>query len=310
MLFHLLQFGRTQEILYEIDKLKDEKGLKDEEFHKKYETLMKTDVFVDSPLAISATEIFKNNTELFEEEIQGKIKSGDNPLEFPGLKFTISAEESKELNKREKPCIILSASGMCDVGRIKHHLKHNLWKPNNTILFVGYQVPGTLGRSIIDGAKKVKIFGEEIAVNARIEYIEGYSGHADQEGLLNFIYSFTNSPKRVFLVHGEEEGQIILKNKIEETSETKVTIPDFGDTYILDGTTEPKCETNNAEKEEYRKLARKIDILENIENLIEKMTDIEEDIKDSKIETEDEEIIVLSNRIKELQEHINKIMGE
>ena len=199
---------------------------------------------------------------------------------------------------------------MCDVGRIKHHLKHNLWKENSTILFVGYQAPGTLGRSIVDGAKKVKIFGEEIAVNARIEYIEGYSGHADQEWLLNFVYSFTNPPKHIFLVHGEEESQIELKRKIESTSETKVTIPSFGETYILDGTTEPKCEINEKDKMEYSKLARKFEVLDNIENLIESISDIEEDIKDSKIETDDEEIIGLSNRIKELQKHINKIIGE
>ena len=199
---------------------------------------------------------------------------------------------------------------MCDVGRIKHHLKHNLWKENSTILFVGYQAPGTLGRSIVDGAKKVKIFGEEIAVNARIEYIEGYSGHADQEWLLNFVYSFTNPPKHIFLVHGEEESQKELKNKIETTSETKVTIPSFGETYILDGSTEPKCEINKQEQIEYGKLVRKFEVLDNIEDLIEKMSDIEEDIKESKLETDDEDIIVLSNRIRELQEHINKIIGE
>ena len=106
---------------------------------------------------------------------------------------------------------------MCDVGRIKHHLKHNLWKESSTILFVGYQVPGTLGYSIVNGAKKVKLFGEEIAVNARVEYIEGYSGHADQEWLLNFVYSFTNPPKHIFLVHGEEDAQIELKNKIDNS---------------------------------------------------------------------------------------------
>ena len=131
--------GRTQEILYEIDKLKDEKGSKDKEFYRKYRTLMQSPVYVDSPLAISATEIFKKNTELFEEKIQEKIEAGDNPLEFPGLNFTVTAEESRELNSREEPCIILSASGMCEVGRIKHHLKHNLWKKSSTILFVGYQ---------------------------------------------------------------------------------------------------------------------------------------------------------------------------
>lgn len=303
--------GRTQEILYEIDKLKDEKGANDEAFFKKYKKLMNANVYVDSPLAISATEIFKNNTELFEDEIQEKIKSGDNPLEFPGLHFTVSAEESKELNEMNEPCIILSASGMCDVGRIKHHLKHNLWKETSTILFVGYQVPGTLGRSIIDGAKKVKIFGEEIAVNARIEYIEGYSGHADQEWLLNFVYSFTNKqPKHIFLVHGEKESQEALKQEIEKNAEIKVTIPSFGETYVLDGTDSPKCEENRESIVYYEKLSRKFEVLDNIENLIEKISNIETDIIDEKIETDDEDIITLSNRINELQEHIRKIMNK
>ena len=206
--------GRTQEILYELNKIKETRD--DPDFMHQYKTLMKAPVYVDSPLAISATEVFKENMELFDEETKREISKGDNPLEFPGLQFTMSADESKALNESKIPSIIISASGMCDVGRIKHHLKHNLWDPKNTILFVGYQAPGTLGHSIVNGAKKVKIFGEEIAVNARIEYIEGYSGHADQEWLMNFVYSFRDQlPKHIFLVHGEEESQIVLKEKIE-----------------------------------------------------------------------------------------------
>lgn len=169
--------------------IKDEL-MKDPKFAKEYEELMKVPVYVDSPLAISATEVFKENADLFDDDTQAIIKSGDNPLEFPGLKFTRTADESKALNESDIPSIIISASGMCEVGRIKHHLKHNIWNPKSTILFVGYQAPGTLGRTIVDGAKRVKIFGEEFSVNARIEYIEGYSGHADQQWLLNFIYSF------------------------------------------------------------------------------------------------------------------------
>ena len=123
---------------------------------------------------------------------------------------------------------------MCDVGRIKHHLKHNIWNSRNTILFVGYQAPGTLGRKIIDGAKKIKIFGEEIAVNARIEYIEGYSGHADQEWLLNFIYSFMKKPSQIILVHGEKDSQNVLKEKIEETTKIPVIIPTLGEIYNVE----------------------------------------------------------------------------
>jgi len=224
-----LPCGRTQEILYELNKIKE--NTKDTEFINKYSLLMETPVYVDSPLAISATEIFKNNEELFEEEVKKEIEGGDDPLEFPGLQFTKTAEESRELNEKEGAKIIISASGMCDVGRIKHHLKHNLWNSNNTILFVGYQAPGTLGRKIIEGAKKVKIFGEEIAVNARIEYIEGYSGHADQEWLLNFLYSFINKPKQGILVHGERIAQEELKERILEETKIPVTIPKYGEIY-------------------------------------------------------------------------------
>ena len=300
--------GRTQEILYEIDKLKEEKGQNDEEFFRKYKTLMKANVYVDSPLAISATEIFKKNTELFEDEIQEKIKSGDNPLEFPGLHYTVTAEESRELNNMNEPCIILSASGMCDVGRIKHHLKHNLWKPNSTILFVGYQAPGTLGNMIVNGAKKVKIFGEEIAVNSRVEYIEGYSGHADQEWLLNFVYSFRTMPKHIFLVHGEEESQIALKEKIEETAEIKVTIPSLGETYNLDGTDTPKFELNEDEQKQYERLAKRYEFLNNINDLMEKMLDVETAVKENNFETDDNELDELSSRVKSLQEHIDKLI--
>lgn len=188
--------GRTQEILYEINHIKEEE--QDDEFRRKYKNLMKTPVYVDSPLAISATEVFRENMDLFDEETQEEIMRGDNPLEFSGLQFTRTADESKALNQDSKSSIIISASGMCEVGRIKHHLKHNLWNPKSTILFVGYQAPGTLGYSIVNGAKTVKVLGEEIAVNARIEYIEGYSGHADQEWLMNFIYSFIKKPKHIF----------------------------------------------------------------------------------------------------------------
>ena len=298
--------GRTQEILYELDKLKEDLG-QDEEFARKYEKLMNVPVYVDSPLAISATEVFKKNTELFEDEIQEKIKRGDNPLEFRGLQFTPTADESKALNEDHRPAIILSASGMCEVGRIKHHLKHNLWNPNSTILFVGYQAPGTLGRTIVDGAEKVKIFGEEIAINARVEYIEGYSGHADQTWLLNFIWSFTNPPKHVFLVHGEYEGQEELKRKIEDSSECKVTIPDFGESYEL-GADGPELLEETQEIEAYRKEFRRLDIIDRIEELKESIADMESVVMKKKLETNDNELMNLEDRVKEIQKQIQELM--
>ena len=293
--------GRTQEILYELNNLK-ESG--DEEFEKKYKTLQNVPVYVDSPLAISATEIFKENMNLFDEETQEIIKRGDNPLEFPGLQFTKTAEESKALNAKEESSIIISASGMCEVGRIKHHLKHNLWNPNSTILFVGYQAPGTLGRRIVDGEKTVKIFGEEIAVNARIEYIEGYSGHADQEWLLNFIYSFITKPKHIFLVHGEPEGQLVLKEKILNTTNIPVTIPSRGETYELN----EEVSLTKKEVNDHRFL--RLEVLERMKTLREELDDMETIVKEDYLNntTSDEEVNRLKERLKDIERQIVKIV--
>ena len=300
--------GRTQEILYELNNLKDiDKG---EEFERKYETLMKAPVYVDSPLAISATEIFKENMELFDEETQEIIKQGNNPLEFPDLHFTRTPEESKELNERNEASIVISASGMCEIGRIKHHLKHNLWNPNSTILFVGYQAPGTLGRKIVDGAKTVKIFGEEIAVNARVEYIEGYSGHADQEWLLNFIYSFINKPKTIFLVHGEPEGQIVLKQKIQGTTEIPVIIPEYGEQYELNEKVQ-RLGRLKGTKDRAKQYIR-LEVLHRIQTLKEELEDMSSIVQEEMLteDTDDEDIEVLNNRIKELEQQIVKIVEE
>ena len=296
--------GRTQEILYEINKLKDLKK-DDEEFKHKYRTLMKAPVYVDSPLAISATEVFRENMDLFDEETQAEISLGDNPLEFPGLKFTMSTEESKALNENPQPSIIISASGMCEVGRIKHHLKHNLWNPNSTILFVGYQAPGTLGYNIVNGAKTVKIFGEEIAVNARIEYIEGYSGHADQEGLMNFIYSFIKKPKHIFIVHGEEESQDVLKEKIESEAQLPVTIPEFGETFELG---EEIRLTHKVERK--LPVSLKTEVIKRLEKVKEEMKDMEVYVRedmDNK-ELKDEDIFRINEKIKELEKQILNVI--
>ena len=268
---------------------------------------MKALVYVDSPLAISATEIFRQNTDLFDEDVRKRIESGDNPLEFPGLHFTRTAEESRALNESTTPAIIISASGMCEVGRIKHHLKHNLWDPKNTILFVGYQAPGTLGAKIVGGDKMVRIFGEEVAVNARIEYIEGYSGHADQEWLLNFIYSFINKPKHIFLIHGEPEGQKILKDKILETTDIPVTIPDYGETYELDDRINVVSKVDRFDQPKYLRL----EVLDRLATLKEEIEDMEEMIKNDMFDEDkkDEEIEEINRRIKELEQQIVKIIS-
>lgn len=296
--------GRTQEVLYELNNIKETKH--SEEFYKQYQKLMTVPVYVDSPLAISATEVFRENMNLFNEETQKLIQSGDNPLEFPGLEFTRTADESKELNEKNEASIIISASGMCEVGRIKHHLKHNLWNPNSTILFVGYQAPGTLGRRLVDGEKRVTIFGEEIAVNARIEYIEGYSGHADQEWLMNFVYSFIKKPTHIFLVHGEPEGQIVLKQKLEEEAKIPVTIPSLGETYDLS----KEIKVIDTEKVELQQRFLKLEVIERMKTLKEELEDMETIVKEDYLndDADDSEIIRLKDKLKELENQIVKIV--
>ena len=297
--------GRTQEILYELNRIKEKTD--DEAFLKKYEKLMRVPVYVDSPLAISATEVFKENMNLFDDETQMLIKRGDNPLEFDGLKFTRTAEESKELNMMNQSAIIISASGMCDVGRIKHHLKHNIWNPINTILFVGYQAPGTLGRRIVDGQKNIKIFGEDIAVKAQIEYIEGYSGHADQKQLLNFVKAFQKKPKHIFLVHGEEESEIELKQKLlEEIDEIDVTIPEYGEEYELND----RLHVSNRMKNRNPNRFLRLEVIDRVNTLKEELEDMELILKEDYLneDAKEEDIEKIRERLKELEAQIVKIV--
>lgn len=188
--------GRTQEMLYFFRKIKTERMV---EGHEDFE------VYVDSPLAVEATGIFqKNMLSCYDEDAMALVNKGINPITFPGLKLTITSDESKMINFEDKPKVILSASGMCEAGRIRHHLKHNLWRPECTILFVGYQAVGTLGRALVDGVDEVKLFGEPIEVRADIRVLAGMSGHADQKGLIQWVNSFEKQPDRVFVVHGED----------------------------------------------------------------------------------------------------------
>ena len=201
--------GRTQEMLYFIREIK-EKGLLSE--YPDFE------VYLDSPLAIEATKIFtKNMRECFDEEALALVNEGINPLVFPGLHTATSSEDSKMINFIEKPKVIISASGMCDAGRIRHHLKHNLWRPECTILFVGYQANGTLGRRLIEGEKNVRLFGEPIEVHAHIESLHGVSGHADRNGLLAWLGGFNTPIEHVFVIHGEDTVTDEFAKTVEET---------------------------------------------------------------------------------------------
>ena len=201
--------GRTQELIYEFNRFYLERPeYKDE--------LEKLTVYIDSPMATSATEVFRRNAQVFDEETKAYILKGDNPLDFPNLRFTRSTAESQALNMDRKPKIIISASGMCEAGRIRHHLKHNLWDPKSSVIFVGYQAEGTLGRMLTEGQKDVVLFGEAVHVNAEIYNLEGFSGHADKEGLLGWLSGFKVKPKQLFLVHGELESLVALGGSIRE----------------------------------------------------------------------------------------------
>lgn len=199
--------GRTQELIYQFNKFYEQ--------HAEYQQdLENVNVYIDSPMATTTTEVFKKNAQVFDEETKACILSGDNPLDFKNLKFTRNTADSQMLNADRTAKIIISASGMCEAGRIRHHLKHTLWDARNSIVFVGYQAEGTLGRSLLQGAAEVKLFGEPVSVNAEIYNLEGFSGHADQHGLIDWLSGFQSAPKQIFLVHGEYQSKHDLADKI------------------------------------------------------------------------------------------------
>ncbi len=199
--------GRTQEMLYFIRQIKDNDLVAG---HDEFP------VYVDSPLANEATDIFINNREsCYDEEALSYVRRGINPLSFEGLIRTVSSDDSRAINNDTRRKVIISASGMCEAGRIKHHLKHNLWKPENTILFVGYQATNTLGRSLVDGAKNVKLFGETIHVSAEIRQLPGVSGHADMNGLMNWAKAVAGI-KKYFVIHGSAESADSFAQKIKD----------------------------------------------------------------------------------------------
>ncbi|MDU2065247.1 MAG: MBL fold metallo-hydrolase [Sporomusaceae bacterium] len=216
--------GRTQTLLYYLQKLLREKRIPD------------IPVIIDSPLAIAATSIFLRHSEDYDEEAyELLVASGKGPADWPNLRFTKTAEESKNINTMDQSAVIISASGMADAGRILHHLKHNLWRSDSTVLFVGYQAQGSLGRRIIEGAKRVKIMGEEVAVKAKICNLEGFSAHADQQQLLHWLSSFKEPPAGVFIVHGEINMSEPFAKVVEETIQAPAYIPAYGDAITITG---------------------------------------------------------------------------
>ena len=217
--------GRTQELLYLFRKIKEENLIRGHE---------NFPVYVDSPLAVEATKIYQAKLfDYYDDETLELLDKGINPIAFPGLRLSVTKEESVAINFDSEPKVVLSASGMCEAGRIRHHLKHNLWKENSTILFVGYQAEGTLGRKIVDGAKTVNLFGEQIMVKARVETVVGISGHADRDMLLSWLGSVEKPPAKVFVNHGED----IVCDSFAQTITNKLgfdtAAPFSGDEYDL-----------------------------------------------------------------------------
>ncbi|MDF2568753.1 MAG: Ribonuclease [Sporomusa sp.] len=216
--------GRTQTLLYHLHTL-FKGGL-----------IPDIPVIIDSPLAISATDIFLKNSQEYDSEAYDMLyKDHDHPLNLPQLTYTKTSDESKAINKLGKPAIIISASGMADAGRILHHLKHNLWRPESTVLFVGYQAQGSMGRRLLEGIKKVKIMGEEISVRANIVRLDGFSAHADQDQLTTWLGKFQSKPANIFIVHGESEMSEPFAQLINDRFGIPTYIPKFGDSAIITG---------------------------------------------------------------------------
>ncbi len=211
---------RTQDLMHDLSILMD-RG-----------SIPRTEVVVDSPLAINAAKVFAKYPELYDDDATALMKKQGSIFEHPSIRYTVSAQDSMALNGK-KGLIIMSASGMCDAGRIKHHLKHNLWRRDSTVLFVGYQAEGTLGRLLLDGTKTVRIHGEEVRVEAAIEELSGYSGHADQRGLLEWLDAIETVRGTVFVVHGEEEARTELARLIRERKGFQTVIPALGETFDL-----------------------------------------------------------------------------
>ncbi len=218
---------RTQEIIYILG-----------EFYRKG-TLPEIPIYLDSPLAIKATEIFRKNKEFYDKEALAIVEAGFDPFNLPHLRYTPSTKESIAINEQKGSAIVIAGNGMCTAGRIKHHLKHNLWRDGASIVIVGFQAQGTTGRQIVEGRKSVKIFREDVAVNARVFTIGGFSSHADQKDLLDWVGNFKESQPKVFTVHGEPESSKALADKIHETYGFETYVPKWKEALFLKRKEEP-----------------------------------------------------------------------
>lgn len=244
VLFPAFAVGRTQELLYLFRIIKEQNLITG---HPGFP------VYVDSPLAIEATKVFVSDIRsCFDDETRALVEKGINPLIFDDLRLIVSTEESKKINNDKTPKVIISAAGMCNAGRIRHHLRYNLWRPQSSVVFAGYQAEGTLGRKLQDGAQKVTLFGDDIVVKASIETLPDMSSHADCDGLLDWIGAYRNAPKKIFLVHGNDDSMAGLSEKIKEKFGYPVDCPYSGSVFdLVSGEYECCAEPVYAKKETY-----------------------------------------------------------
>ena len=283
---------RTQEILYILG-----------EFSRNG-TLPDIPIFLDSPLAIKATEIFRKNKKYYDEEAMAIVDQGFDPFDMPSLKFTPTTKESIEINERGGSAIIIAGSGMCTAGRIKHHLKHNLWRPGASIVIVGFQAKGTTGRKIVDGEKWVKIFRENVKVEAKVFTIGGFSAHADQKDLLDWVGHFVESNPRIFVVHGESTASETLEAKIKEKFALEAHVPKWKEKLIL----KPKEMPFEVEEEKEVHIDYPQLILNNIIDLEKELDRLKKRIQEQEIKDKISEDDL--DKLKYVQEEIQYILSE
>ncbi len=282
---------RTQEIIFTLGRLF------------KSGEIPRIPVYIDSPLAISATEVFRKNPGCFDDETKKILMSGDSPLDFPNLFFTRSTEESKKLNREARGAIIISASGMCTAGRIKFHLQNNLYKPESSVVFVGYQAEGTLGRRLIDGAKRVRVYGEDVLVKAQIYTLGGFSAHSDRDGLIDWMSSIKNKNLQVFVVHGEESASLHFAKTVEERFNYETYVPRWGE--IID------LETGEKSFAEYSPAKELYEPMENdLDELMSGMGDLIERYHRARKDNRTEEADILGQGIKDLKQMLETMSDE
>jgi metallo-beta-lactamase family protein len=296
--------GRTQDLIHELE-------LRYEAQDVNHHELNQLQVYVDSPLATDATAIFRRNAHYFNQATREHLKKGDELLCFKNLHFTKSIDQSKALNDDQSPKIIIASSGMADAGRVQHHLKHYLWKPKSSIIFVGYQAEGTTGREIINGAQYVRILNERISVAAEIYFLEGFSAHADKNYLLTWLAGFKEPPKKIFLVHGEEESKKTFAQSVKNRLGYDCTVIEDVSEYCLDDEGELSCDNVKPQVDAKKQLNKIKNSLEDLhDDLAGLLTGAGFKIRELYPEEKINDIAALSKELEENCEKLRVLIGD